>query len=226
VIASAAVARAQSEWSEPAQAAEPRAPAWAEYDWNKLDGAPDFIVGLGYSQISIGDSPAFDNESALRFEPSFSFAPLVEQVPQLRLGVAVGFSLVLDNSSRTIISRNGNLLFVGSSDVPLWLMEPELRLSWRQHFGDQHQFFIEPGVGGGWSFAFLELDADDGSGDSFSESDSTMFGRVFLRAGARVTGGLAGVEGWWTSGDTIDLGGNVEGRLDEWYVGIFGALVF
>ena len=197
----------------------------AQDDWSDLDGAADFSLGFGYSQISIGDSSVFSDEGALRVEPTLSLAPLSPHLPQLRLGMTVGFGLVLDNSERTIISRNGTLIFAGSSDVPLWLLEPELRLSWRQHFGYQHQFFIEPGVGGGWSFAFLDLDSEDGT-DSFHQSDSTPFGRVFLRAGARVTGGLAGVEGWWTTADTIDLGGNVSGRLEEWYVGIFGALLF
>src|SRR4051812_31412502 len=107
LVCTATSARAQSD--PDADAVAPRPPAWAEYDWSELDGAADFVVGIGYSQISIGDGGVFSDEGALRFEPSFSFAPLSKQLPQLRLGAACGFSLVLDNSQRTIISRNGNL---------------------------------------------------------------------------------------------------------------------
>ena len=117
------------------------------------------------------------------------------------------------NSQRTIISRNGTLIFAGSSDVPLWLLEPELRVSWRQYFGDN--FFVEPGVAGGIAFGFFSLNpADGGTGDSYEKDDSTVFGRVFLRAGARVSGGK------------LDFGGGAAGDLSEFYIGIFGALSF
>ena len=38
--------------------------------------------------------------------------------------------------------------------------------------------------------------------------------------------GIAGVEGWWLTGDTLDFGGNAAGDLEEWYIGIFGSLAF
>jgi hypothetical protein len=81
----------------------------------------------------------------------------------------VGVSMILDNTSRTIISNNGTLIFRGSNDVPFWLIEPELRISWRQTFGDHNQFFIEPGVAGGVAFGFLSLNSDEPGGDSFEE---------------------------------------------------------
>jgi hypothetical protein len=185
---------------------------------------PEFSLGIGYANVTLEGSPVIDNESGIRFDPTLSFAPIGEALPQLRLGVAVGFTLVLDNSSRTLISKDGQLLFFGSSDIPLWLVEPELRVSWRQWFGDT--WFIEGGVGGGIAIGTLQLDATEPGGDSYEESDSTPFGRAFLRAGARVTGGSAGVEGWWLVGDTLDFGGNASGDLTEWYVGVFGALSF
>src|SRR4051794_32533845 len=70
------------------------------------DGPSEFSLSIGYANISLGSDSAIDNDSALRFEPSLSFS-LIRQLPQLRLGTAVGVSMVLDNSTRTIISNNG-----------------------------------------------------------------------------------------------------------------------
>ena len=198
------------------------APAGAQE--GSLEGMSEFSLGMGYANVTLEDSPIIDSESGFRFEPSLSFSPLAGSLPQLRLGVATGFTLVLDDSERALISNDGQLIFFGSSDVPLWLVEPELRMSWRQWFGDA--WFVEAGVGGGFAFGFLELDAPDGSEDSYEENDAAAFGRAFFRAGARVTGGIAGVEGWWLTGDTLDFGGNAAGDLEEWYIGIFGALMF
>jgi len=194
-------------------------------DWASLDGASEFSLGIGYANVSLSGSSVIDGESALRFEPTLSFSP-IRQLPQLRLGTSVGVTMVLDNSSRTIVSGDGGLIFVGSSEIPLWLLEPELRLSWRQYFGDNHEIFIEPGVAGGVAFGFLELDSDDSSADSYDADDSSVYGKVFLRVGARVTGGLAGVEASWATGDRLDFGGNAAGDLGEFYVGVFGALCF
>ena len=195
------------------------------YGDNYADGAPEFSLVMGYANISLKDSPVIDGEGAFRFEPSLSFSP-IQQVPQLRLGFDVGVSMVLDDSSRTIISGDSGLIFFGSSSVPLWTIEPELRISWRQYLDPNHTFFVEPGVGGGYAFGFLELDAEDGSGDSYEADDNALFGRVFLRVGARVTGGIAGVEASWMQGDTLDFGGNASGDLEEFYIGIFGALSY
>jgi len=199
--------------------------AGAEAEEGFPQGASEFSLSIGYANIDLGSSSILDSESALRFEPSLSFSP-IQQLPQLRLGADVGVSMVLDNSTRTIISKDGTLLFAGSGDIPFWLLEPELRLSWRQPLGDQKQFFIEPGIAGGIAWGFLELEAEDGSGDTFDKDDSTLFYRVFLRAGAHVPGGIAGIEASWLSGGNLDLGDNAEGDLGEFYIGIFGTLLF
>ena len=188
-------------------------------------GLSEFSLSVGYAHLSLGSSSIFDSESALRIEPSLSLSP-IQQVPQLRLGADVGVSMVLDNSTRTIISRNGQVLFAGTGDIPLWLLEPELRLSWRQPLGDQHQFFIEPGIAGGIAWGFLELTAEDGSNETFEQDDSTLFYRAFLRLGAHVPGGIAGIDISWLSGGHLDLGDNAAGDLNEFYIGIFGALLF
>jgi hypothetical protein len=202
--------------------------AFAADDYSFPVAASEFSLSVGYANIDLGGSSSvIDNESALRIEGLVAFSPLGEQLPQLRLGVDVGVSMILDNTSRTIISNNGTLIFRGSNDVPFWLIEPELRISWRQTFGDHNQFFIEPGVAGGVAFGFLSLNSDEPGGDSFEESDSTVYGRVFLRAGAQVTGGTAGIECSYLSGGRLDFGAdNAAGDLREFYVGVFGALLF
>jgi len=187
-------------------------------------GPAEFSLGLGYANISLGSDSAIDSEGALRWEPSLTFSP-IQQVPELRFGINCGVSLVLDNSNRTIISNDGQLIFFGSSDVPLWTIEPELRLSWRQNLDSNGQFFIEPGVAGGALFGFLELESEDGT-DSYDADASTFYARVFLRAGARVTGGIAGVEASYMQGGDLDFGGNASGEVTEFYIGIFGAIQF
>ena len=189
-----------------------------------LAGMADFSLGMGYVNITLDDSPIIDSESGFRFDPTLTFSPLPEALPQLRLGVGVGFNLVLDDSQRALISNDGQLIFFGSSDVPLWLFEPELRVSWRQWFGDT--WFVEGGVAGGFALGYLELDSIDDTDDSYDANDTAPFGRAFFRVGARVTGGIAGFEGSYLVGDELDFGGNASGELTEWYVGIFGAIVF
>jgi hypothetical protein len=186
------------------------------------EGRPEFALSLGYANLSLGSSSVIDSEGALRWEASLTFAPLRE-LPQLRVGGDVGVSLVLDDSTTTIISRNGNLIFIGSSQIPLWTIEPELRISWRQPIGDT--LFIEPGVAGGFVFGFVDLHSEDFD-DSYHADASTAFGRVFLRGGARVTGGYAGIEASYAVGGDLDFGGNASGDFSEFYIGVFGSLSF
>jgi hypothetical protein len=200
-------------------------PSVAAADDGDIPATTDFSLGIGYANIAIGDE-ALEDEDALKFDPSLSLS-LVPALPQLRAGIAVGVALVLDDSQRTIVSNNGNLTVTGRSDVPLWLIEPEVRLSWRQYLGDAYAFFIEPGAAAGWTIAYLDIDDTDfPSGDSYSESDSTWHTRVFLRVGARALGGFGGIEASWMRGGDLDLADNGDGELEEFYIGIFGALVF
>jgi hypothetical protein len=200
-------------------------PAWAMERFPAE--RPEFGMSVGYANLDLDGSSVLNSESALRIEGWFSFSPLTEPLPQLRLGADVGVSMVLDNSSRTIISSDGNLIYRGSSDIPFWTIEPELQLSWRQTIG-RDGFYLEPGVAGGWAFGFLQLDGDSTvSGDSYDESDSSVYGRVFLRAGTAVRGGIAGFEAsWMVSSDEMDFGGDATGKLGQWYVGFYGALLF
>ncbi|MGB7157485.1 MAG: hypothetical protein WBD40_05430 [Tepidisphaeraceae bacterium] len=188
--------------------------------------APDFSLGIGYAYVSVGDSDSvLHSENALRFDSAASFSPFAN-LPQLRLGAAFGVAMVLDNSQRTIIS-NGGLIIAGSSSIPLLLLEPEARLSWRQYFGDADEFFVEPGVGVGGVFANLSVDADDSStGESFDEWESAFTARAFVNVGFEVTGGVAGIQASYMQGGDLDFAENAGGDVSEFYIGVFGALRF
>jgi hypothetical protein len=188
-------------------------------------GNPEFGLGIGYANLSIGSNSEINSQGAIRFDPSLSFAPLTA-LPQLRFGADVGASLVLDNSTRTLIINNGGLVYHGSSDVPLWTLEPEVRVSWRQTFGDRQDFFLEPGVAGGQMFAFLNLQPANPGEANLSENDSTPYGRVFLRAGIPVTQGFVAIEGSWLSGGHLNFGQNMDGHVTEFYIGLVGAIRF
>jgi hypothetical protein len=186
------------------------------------EGGAEFALSIGYANLGLGSSSSLDSEDALRWEASLTFAPL-SQLPQFRVGGDVGVSLVLDDTTTVFISRNGQTIFAGTSQVPLWTIEPELRLSWRQSFANG-AVFVEPGVAGGVAFGFLSL--NDDFGNSYDADSSTAFGRIFLRAGARVSGGLAGIEASYAVGGNMNFGGDASGDFRQFYIGIFGSLSF
>jgi hypothetical protein len=134
--------------------------------------------------------------------------------------------MVLDNSTRTIISHNGALIVAGSSSVPFWLIEPELILSWRQSFGARNQYFIEPGIAGGGAFGFLDIHDINNPDRSYHADSSTGYARVFLRGGGQVYTGTFGVEASYLRGGNMDFGGNAAGELEEFYIGVYGAFHF
>jgi hypothetical protein len=186
-----------------------------------LAGYPDFALGIGYAHIEVGGSSSqLHSMDALRFDPDLSFSPF-DRLPELRVGAAFGVSMVLDNSSRTIISNGGTLIITGSSDVPFLLLEPEARLSWRQVFPDG--FYIEPGVGVGGAFGQLKLSSDT---ESIDKWQSTFDARVFLNVGIAVPGGIAGLQASYMHGGTMDFGQNARGDLNQFYIGIYGAIQF
>ena len=157
---------------------------------------------------------------ALRFDSVLNFSP-IETLPQLRLGAAFGLSMVLDNSSRTIIYNGGSLTITGTSDVPFLLLEPEGRLSWRQTFADT--MFIEPGVGIGGAFGQLKIDNETQSVEKWA---SCLDARVFLNVGLAFTGGEGGLQLSYMHGGTMDFAQNARGDLNQFYIGVYGALWF
>lgn len=199
------------------------APALAEP--GDITGSPEFSFGIGYANITLEDTEAIDGESALKIDPVISFSPF-QALPQLRLGASFGVSMVLDNSARALIVNDGGALFVGSSDVPFVLFQPEARLSWRQTFGKHDEFFIEPGIGFGGALGWLDIESETDPDDTYSESDFTWQARAFLYIGGRVEGGTFGVEMSYMRGGDLSLAKNVSGEVSEFYIGIFGALQF
>jgi hypothetical protein len=188
--------------------------------------SPELSFGTGYAHISLGSHSAIDGEDAWRFESSVSFSPFA-RLPQLRLGADLGTSLVVDNSNNgsALIISNGSIFFFGTGDIPLWTLEPELRLSFRQTFGRGQPFFIEPGIAGGVAFAWLDLHSWDHN-VSFHGYDETFYGRAFLRGGIQVPSGVIGIESSWMQGGRLDFGGNASGDLTEFYIGVYGAFRF
>jgi hypothetical protein len=192
---------------------------------NISDEAPavEFALGLGYANLSIGNSDdEIHSEGLLRFEPVVAFAPF-QAIPQIRIGAGLGIGLMFDNSSLRIIS-SGGVVIAGHANVPLTLWEPELRLSWRQYFDADRSFFVEPGVAVGIAYANLSFDTD--TGESFDESDSTTTGRVFLNVGGRVGLGAAGLQASYMRGGSMHLADNVNGEVNEFYIGVFGSIRF
>ena len=193
----------------------------------KAELAPgEFSLGIGYAHISIGDSDSLlHSQDALRFDAMWNYAPF-RDLPQLRLGAGFGTDLVLDNSEFVFVS-NGGAVFAGHADIPLFLLEPEFRVSWQQFFGNDQSFYIEPGIGIGGVFGNLNVDADDTNvGKSFDEWASAFAVRVFVNIGFHAEGGLAGVQMSYMRGGELDFAQNASGEIDEFYIGIYGALRF
>ena len=187
--------------------------------------AAEFAAGIGYAHLAIGDSDSvLSDENALRFEFSMSFSPL-RQLPQLRLGAAIGTALVFDDSDIAVVS-SGGVVIVGHSTIPLFTVEPEARISWRQPLGNG-AWYVEPGLGFGGAIAHLDVNADQTSeGQSVSETAASFAGRAFVNVGFQTGGGFAGLQLSYLRSGNLDLVDNASGDLNEFYFGLFGSLRF
>jgi len=191
----------------------------------------EFTFGIGYSRVNFsGGGNVLDDVDALHFQSSLSFAPFAEKLPQLRLGVGGGFTTSFEDVGGFISTGAGGVVIV-RADTALFMFEPALELSWRQPIGpEQWGFFLEPGIGVGGTFAWL--DANDqafhdagGTGDA-DGWDAVFSARAFLRASFRMPGGYGGLEASWLRGQRLDFGDDVGGDLGQFYIGVFGALRF
>jgi hypothetical protein len=200
-------------------------PAWASAQTESA-GGPEFLLGIGYANISVGGSSSvLNSQNAVMLDPALSISPF-GSLPQLRLGVAADVGFVLDSSQRSIIFDNGGLVITGNSDVPFVLFTPEARLSWFQTLGKSQEFFIEPGIGVGGAFGWLTVNPEFQGGKSVNESESTIEGRAFLNIGMQVPDGMAGLQFSYMRGGDMDFANNARGELSAFYVGIFGAIRF
>ena len=196
------------------------------------DPNAEFALGIGYTRISLdGGGPLLEGRDGIHLNPVVSFAPFAA-LPQLRLGAAVGWSIALDDPSGATVVNDGQVFVVTASDVTFMLVEPELRLSWRQPFGEDDAFFIEPGVAGGAALGWLDVGSDDddtpdvADANAFDDWDSSFQWKVFLRAGARVPTGIAGIEASYMTAGELEFADNLRGEPGEFYFGVFGALRF
>jgi len=193
----------------------------ARADW-------DFQLGVGYSQVNLGNGP-FDGRGGARIEPRFSFGP--DSLPQLRLGIGVGFSGYWNDirGDTDVIVIDGDTIFVDSSDVEsLSLIEPEFQLSWRQPLGmrDGRGFYVEGGVGVGGVIANYWVGSSWGWDEFKSEWDAAFEVRPFVRAAYQWEKWQVGLEGSYMFGQELDFSPRVRGDIEEWYVGGFFGIRF
>ena len=93
-------------------------------------------------------------------------------------------------------------------------------MSWRQEF---NMFFIEPGIGLGGAIGQLRLKSDT---QTYEKWDANFAARAFFNVGFQVPGGMFGFQGSYMHGGHLEFGQNVKGDVNEFYIGIFGSLVF
>jgi hypothetical protein len=191
----------------------------------------EFAVGVGYSHVTFNSgSPLLDDRDCIHLDSFFSGSPF-PQLPGLRVGAAVGFSAALDNTRSAFISSGGQTIFISGSDVSLLLFEPELRVAWRHSFGDYNLSYVEAGVAGGGVIAWLSADGQDeaqpkGTTASFDESDVSWSARAFVRLGFPVPDGIVGVEASYLRGGNMKFADGVSGDVEDFYIGVYGALTF
>ncbi len=188
--------------------------------------AADFAFDLGveYSHLTLEGSQSFGERDGLRIEPRFSVG-LTQAMPQLRLGVGVGFSSYYHqlDSDTVITIDHGDHTDVIFADQweSVSLIEPELQVSFRQTFGPSDRWYVEPGVGVGAAVANYSVwDNFWGWSDTHnSEWDTTWEVRPFLRIGYMWENWVAGFETSYMWGGNLDLTDQVRGDVREFYAG-------
>lgn len=189
---------------------------------------PEFAIGLGYTHVSLDDTSIGDmaEEGGFRFEPRFTFAPL-DDAPQFRLGVGMGFSFFYDetDSSAIFIDDDGDV-FIGDADEyeNLFLWTPELQASYRHTFDSG--LVLEGGVGVGGVFAYYTAGEEFFNtyyDEQLDEGDITWSVRPFARAGYRSDGFTLGLETSYLVGGDLDFTPEIGGNIDEFFVGAFFA---
>lgn len=182
---------------------------------------------IGFSHVTLeGASGAFDERGGLRFEPRLTLTPFRNDLPQLKIGFGVGLSGYgkdVNNNGR-FIDVDGDSIFIDDDEVEaLSLIEPEFQASWRQGFGDERRWFIEPGIGLGGVIGNYWVGESDwwGSDTNVNEWDATWGVRPFLRAGYEWDRMVAGIEASYMWGGKLDFTNEAHGDVREFYVGGF-----
>ena len=188
----------------------------------------EFAISFGYTHLSLDDTSVgeFDEQGGAYFEPRFSFTPY-EHRPQFRVGLGLGFSFFYDETdgSATFIDDDGDVFFADADDYEqLFLLNPELQLSWREQLRDG--WMIEGGVGLGAIAGFYtagEQFFDEFYDQDLSESDITWSVRPFIRAGYDNGRLRIGIEGSYRWGGNLDFTNEIGGDVEQWNVGVFFA---
>ena len=168
---------------------------------NARDRDFELTLAGGATQVSTEDDDAFDGQWGINFEPSLSFSPLAN-TPQFRVGGGVGLAWVSADVDNSFIS--------GQAD--LFLITPELLLSWRQPIAEH--IYLEPGVGIGAVIGAVDfLGVEWGAGYSV---------RPFIRLGYQFDSWATGIEAAYRFGN-LDLGG-ADDDIQNLSVGVFFAL--
>ena len=195
---------------------------------SRAEAESEFAIGFGYTHVSLDDTSigGFDEQDGAYFEPRFSFAPY-EQRPQFRVGFGLGFSFFYDETdgSATIIDDDGDIFFADADDYEqLFLLTPELQLSWRQEL--EKGWLIEGGVGVG-AIAGFYIAGEEFFGEFYDqdldESDITWSLRPFIRAAYDNGHMRVGVEGSYQWGGDLDFTDEIGGDVEQWNVGVFFA---
>jgi hypothetical protein len=191
----------------------------------------EFDLGFGYSHLHLSGSDRFKNRDGARIEPRFSIAPFSELRP-LRFGFGLGmssYSHELDDDV-TITIDDGDEIHIIRADQweTVSLVSPEFQLSWRQPLDGRGRFFLEPGVAVGPVFANYAVydeywwgDDDDDDDDHESEWDTTFGVRPFLRLGYQEHWYAFGLEASYMFGGSVDLTDQVQGDVQELFLGGF-----
>jgi hypothetical protein len=190
-------------------------------------GTGDFSFSMGYSHLTIdGADPPFNEQDALRFESRISGSPLPE-LPQLRLGGGLGMSYYYKDYNDGDIVEIGEdvILIEGDSYESLFLLEPEVQVSWRQPLGKH--MYVEPGIGVGGVFGNLTAGETFGwfYDEDYDEWSAGFSARPFLRAAYQYKKYAIGLEGsyLWTDLDFDDGPG---GDTTELYIGAFFSILY
>ena len=123
---------------------------------------------------------------------------------RLRIGAGVGVSYFTEDVTVSLDIYSSSVL-----EMELFLVTPEVLVSWRQPLGNK--FYVEPGVGVGVVIGYLYAFGDDvAAGYSI---------RPFVRLGYDAGRWMAGLEAGWQFG-AVDLG-----EVEDVRVFTFGGFV-
>ena len=179
----------------------------------ELDGS------FGYSHVMLDAATTFHERDGMRVEPRFTFG----LGDHFRLGIGIGSSGYFhDVSDDEVISVGNDVIIISGKSESLGTIEPEVLLSWRQTFGRENEWFIEPGVGIGAVVVNYWAGSDWGFRDSdVNEWDAAFAARPFVRAGYLWEHWFVGIEVSYMFGGNVHLTDQVRGDVRELYVGGF-----